>query len=240
MERDLPKKTDTPQEAFTFDLAAPLVAHIESKPGGVGLADAPGQMDLDQAYWLAGSASNEQLSAAQGVGDFNGDGADDLLITGSRYSYLILGPATITDQELAKDHATAVFDIAKLGHPAQRMSDLDGDGQTELIFVKPESSPNATPPIPPTYSFRVVDSGWLEDETKAESRLIDDLAPTFVIQGDAGKAHTEISVHGVEFDGDKYQDLLVIGAPGESLLEHCGVDSVRRGIAECHFTTAPL
>ena len=232
VERDLPKKTDTPQEAFTFDLAAPLVAHIESGPGGVGLADAPDQMDLDQAYWLAGSASNEQLSAAQDVGDFNGDGADDLLITGSRYSYLILGPATITDQELAKDHATAVFDIAKLGHPAQRMSDLDGDGQTELIFVKSESSPGAIPPIPPTYSFRVVHSDWLENKDDVQSRLIDELAPTLVIQGAAGNTHAEISVHGLDFDGDDFQDLLVTGASRKYRLEHRRVDRVGQDASE--------
>ena len=166
----------------------------------------------DQAYWLAGSASHEQLSAAQDVGDFNGDGGDDLLITGSQYSYLILGPTTIADQGFAKDHATAVFDISKLGLPAERMSDLDGDGKTELIFVKSESSPGAIPPIPPTYSFRVVHSEWLENKDDVQSRLIDELAPTLVIQGAAGELHAEISVHGLDFDGDDFQDLLVTGA----------------------------
>ncbi len=113
---------------------------------------------------------------------------------------------------MAKDHATAVFDISKLGQPAERMSDLDGDGQTELIFVKSESSPGAIPPIPPTYSFRVVHSEWLENKDDVQSRLIDELAPTLVIQGAAGNCTHEISVHGVDFDGDDCQDLLVTGA----------------------------
>ncbi len=201
VERELQESRSAGPEEFVFDLAAPLVAIIEPRTEGVRLTDEPTSIDLDEAFWLAGGATQELLSRAQDVGDFNGDGAADLLISGSDYSYLILGPVMITDQGLAADYATLVFDLAALGTPAKRMGDINGDGRADLIFTH-------------WYGSNWNNVHIVYGQEEPDGRVISSADTTISIQPLPSSKGTSIhlqtvSASALNFDGDGFDDLLV-------------------------------
>ena len=103
-------------------------------PSGVDLFNdvAP---DVRDAFAVEGSAENERLSQSLAVPDFNGDGADELLVLGDRSTYLLLGPVSLNDVEDVRDIADLIID-ADVGRPASRMGDVTGDGLADLVFVK--------------------------------------------------------------------------------------------------------
>ena len=124
---------DAEPEELSVQLAAPLMARREEFPMGLGLAADVHPLDLDKGPWLAGSMPEEMLAGVQNVGDYDGDGFDDLLVSGLPSagdevgtSYLFLGPLSDDEQNLAMNQATLVFN---LGQPANRMGNLMGTGK---------------------------------------------------------------------------------------------------------------
>jgi len=136
-----PPSTAEVPEAYRFEPATPSTG-LASSPTGLDWSSP--SSSLDEAFLLEGTAAGEALADTQGIGDFNGDGVGDLLITGAVNSYVLLGPATVADQAAVDRHAAAVIQGAVLGRPAQRQGDIDGDGVTDLVLVRHDAAAAST------------------------------------------------------------------------------------------------
>jgi len=119
------------RDDFVFELATPTVAPV----GGVDLGGDPDDITLDEAFLLAGVATDDRLARAQSIGDFNGDGVDDLLVAGETDSYVLLGPVVLSGRHDVSTRAAMIVDGDALGTPAERMGDINGDGLGDLVFV---------------------------------------------------------------------------------------------------------
>ena len=127
-------------EAYRYDLATPfLVQAIASVINGINLV-AANEQNLADAFSLEGANAAEGLSRVQQIGDFDGDGAPDFMISGNRNAYVFLGPLEVDGLHEALDRADFIFDRASLGRPAERVGDLNGDGYSDLAFLQPGAS----------------------------------------------------------------------------------------------------
>ncbi len=126
---------DPDSDLFRFEAAPPLL--ITPPPGrlGIDLQRTPDAF-IDQAAAFEGSLANEGLEAAQSIGDFNGDGRDDLLLSGQSFSYVILSSADLKEVVAVRDRAQFVVDHAALGRPAVQMGNINGDAFSDLIFQR--------------------------------------------------------------------------------------------------------
>lgn len=130
-------------EAYRFDLAAPFLNIIDPGRPGVDLNDPrldPGSANplpyAESINGLVGSQGSAGLSQSIPVGDFNGDGYEDLLVRGGAQSYLMLGPVDVTDLEWIEQRAEIIIDHEALGRPGDRFGDVNGDGFADLAFVQ--------------------------------------------------------------------------------------------------------
>src|SRR6187399_2325427 len=126
-------------ELFQWTIANPVApGFFYVPPPGVDLFNdnAP---DVRDAFALEGRTEGERLSQSLAMADFNGDGADELLVLGERATYLLFGPVSLNDIEDVGDIADLIID-ADVGRPASRMGDVTGDGLADLVFVKTTTS----------------------------------------------------------------------------------------------------
>ncbi len=218
---------DVEPNEFVFELGTALFAQSQPVPTGVNLSAEPSTMDpptmtLEEAFSLDGDFLGEMLSRAQNIGDFNDDGVDDLLLdTGPGLdSYVLLGPVNITEQGVVTAHATFRLDAASLGKPASSMGDLDGDGDTDLIMVRRNTSgpPPTSDDITIIYGqkdwdVRVLDDSLIGRQNPfTEELLASRLSMHFPISPNG------MQVHAMNFDGDRYADLVTIWPHGIQLL----------------------
>ncbi|MCL5097752.1 MAG: PA14 domain-containing protein, partial [Candidatus Omnitrophica bacterium] len=137
----VPGSTPSP-ERFVFDLATP--SYIEpgsSAAHGIDLSDTTvDSPSMRDAFMLEGDNALELLANALQVGDFDGDGNNDFLVTGQYQSYLLLGPVNINGQNDVSERAEIIFDTASLGRPAVRMGDVNGDGVSDLAFIRHDAT----------------------------------------------------------------------------------------------------
>ena len=75
-------------ELASATLALPSPRALDLNQGGT--------QSLSNAYSVNGSQATRQLGDPNRVGDFNGDGFDDFLLTDAVNHYLVLGPVTLT------------------------------------------------------------------------------------------------------------------------------------------------
>ncbi|MCW5626673.1 MAG: FG-GAP repeat protein, partial [Burkholderiales bacterium] len=87
------------------------------------------------AFALAGAEEGEALSGAVRLTDFNGDREADLLVTGDEGSYLLFGPVQLDAVADVAGEADVLID-ADVGRAADRMGDINGDGYTDLLFIR--------------------------------------------------------------------------------------------------------
>ncbi len=199
--------------------------------GGVGLAYGPvttdGTFTAVTDAVLYGSGSSDYLGRTIGVGDLDGDGADELLLAayeGARYLgevHLVYGSTTrrsgVTEAAAASDTATLLGTTPGdyLGTDVAAGGDLDGDGLEEMVL----GAAGVT--------------GWLDREGAAYLYY----GSTTRLAGDATATSTAdaafegfAAVHRVgwdlafvdDMDGDGLDELL-IGAYGETAsVEHDG------------------
>ncbi len=160
-----------------------------------------------QAGGLSGSTAGEQLSAAIDIGDFNGDGYDDFMLTdepapgyvGPVMSYILYGPvnlSTVTDVTARADLVVidryqgmaAPASAPAMGMPASKMGDVTGDGLSDLVFVDDEVSSSGIN----GFTVRVVTAGYGLGSTLP--RLLNSLIGS---SSEALKTFTSASTSGV-------------------------------------------
>ncbi|MFN0040815.1 MAG: LamG-like jellyroll fold domain-containing protein, partial [Burkholderiales bacterium] len=120
---------------FVLPLATPVApGQTQTPPPGVDLANQSTPRVRD-AFVLEGASLNEKLSRSVSVPDFNGDGFNELLISGDKASYLFFGPVEIASIADVESEADLIID-ATIGRPASRMGDVTGDGLADLVFLR--------------------------------------------------------------------------------------------------------
>lgn len=123
-------------ETYVYDLAAPFLNLPSTARPGVTLAAGTSANFDDKAFGLDGSSPGERLSNFTEVGDFNGDGQTDFLVSGTTSSYLLFGPVDLNDFASVAPQSEIIIDQSALGQPAERFGDINGDGRADLVFLK--------------------------------------------------------------------------------------------------------
>jgi ELWxxDGT repeat protein len=136
--RELPK-------VFRFPLAFPNYDVTDSTSyTGIDIGDIVTGINLSDAIAFEGDRVGMELSMAQQLGDFDGDGHADTLLQGPDYAFLLLGAVQTLGLQQASVFADYLFDLDTLGRPAERMGDLNADGLTDLVFFRHDDSTNST------------------------------------------------------------------------------------------------
>jgi glycosylphosphatidylinositol phospholipase D len=169
------------------------------------------------------------LRGVAGLGDVNGDGLDDMVVSyrqavggTARGAYLVFGAAGRFDEddefeldpcfddddpscEDGDDTVTRIEGLDEdIGETPCPAGDLDGDGFDELVLAAPQVADGRG------YVYVVYGhpGAWAEGQTP------DFLLPGFAIEGTAGGQFVGAACAGpLDYDGDGFDDL-VLGAPG--------------------------
>ncbi|MFC1858044.1 proprotein convertase P-domain-containing protein [Thermodesulfobacteriota bacterium] len=132
-------------KVYVYELATPyLGTGSTAGHSGVDISDTVVSKSLHDAFALEGNATDEGLAYAQTIGDFDGDGIDDILVSGTEQSYIFLGPVDINGLNLVSTSADFIIDVDTLGSPARRMGDIDADGRSDLAFIRHDDARNKT------------------------------------------------------------------------------------------------
>jgi len=158
----------------------------------------------DVAHRIAGVGNTGEILL--GVGDTDGDGLDDLLMTASNggtggLGWLLLGPATATTVTDAEATLETTSSGAGLGTSAAALGDIDGDGYADVGLGAPDLSASG---VSSGGAFLVL--GPVSGPT-----VVDDLPHRVQGVGTRDAAGTALTAG--DLDGDGWLDL-AIGAPG--------------------------
>ena len=193
---------EDPSEPFSFQLATPQFHVSFSRVTGLDLSSGTeGPFpDISNAFVSEGVRSSAGLSAAQVIGDVNGDGLQDVMVSDSEISYLLFGPVHLDTVHDIRDLANVVIDQRVFGRPANRLGDINGDGQTDLVFIRQDDQTNKT-------TVSIVFG-------RATPDLARDLAVDQIDLRIELNTNTQIgsgaSVQVIQWDGDRYHDVVVI------------------------------
>jgi hypothetical protein len=192
-------------QPFRFEMATPLVTNggSDAAQAGISLLDISPQ--AGDAFAFEGSASNELLSLSQPIGDINGDGADDLMLAGAEYAYILLGPVDLSGIENVAEAAAFSIDLSDLGQPAVRMGDVDGDGFSDLMFARSEGAQTIITVINGRGGLqwpRLLDNDSLGTLPAKNLYTITINSPAF--------GNADASLHALNWDGDGKADILVV------------------------------
>jgi Leucine-rich repeat (LRR) protein len=199
-----------PSEDFQLPLADPSSGPPAANPPGLNLATGGSSPDINDAFEIHGSQSGEHLSAPRSAGDLNGDGIDDLVVDGDLHSYVIFGPADINGRIDVLSRANIILDHSAFLYAAQRMGDVNGDGVTDLIFVK--SQANATDPTLYDLSVNIIFGGsnLPHRPTLAATNRAVVFDSGFRFDGTTTPDLRQFTVSAVKFNDDKYADILIV------------------------------
>ena len=122
-------------ELFQYQLATPKAPGVGPRHiPGINIATDANPL-LRDSFGLSGESEDEALSGAVTLVDFNGDEERDLLVHGNLGSYVLLGPVDLNGVTDIGEEADILIS-ADVGRPADRMGDVNGDGLTDLVFVR--------------------------------------------------------------------------------------------------------
>ncbi|HEY7116497.1 MAG TPA: SdrD B-like domain-containing protein [Tepidisphaeraceae bacterium] len=198
-----------PPEGFQFPLADPSAGPPPADPPGLNLATSGPNPDVGDAVEVHGSQVGEHLSSARSAGDLNGDGVDDLIVEGTKHSYIIFGPAKISGRLDVASRANIIFDRST--DPitlAQSMGDINGDGINDLIIVRTSQRVDTLYDLSigvffggPTLPHRPTLANADVKVTFANGFNFDGLTAPF--------NNRTFTVSALNFNGDKFEDLLI-------------------------------
>jgi len=128
-------------QPFVFPLAIDRLTDAPlARIPGVDLWQDSGRPDaLTDSFRLEGAETVAGLASAESIGDFNGDGANDLLLQASTTSYILFGPVDLSQTRPVIDWADVILDTAALGKVMAHPGDVNGDGFADLAFVRPDT-----------------------------------------------------------------------------------------------------
>ena len=170
---------------------------------------------VDQAE-LGVNELGDRFGAALCVGDYDGDGRDDLAVgapgeapgsderSGVVYVFRGVMSGLAPDRVLTQDSMGANEDDDRFG-AALASGDFDGDGRDDLAVGAPGEAPSSDPKSGGVFVFRGSDEGLVAQQFLGQERLgVNEAGDDF------GRA-----LSSGDYDGDGLADLAV-GAPGES------------------------
>ena len=217
--------SELPAELFEFDLATPNFIPPTSSGGtGINLND-PDNINIRDAFALEGADAEDQLSKSQIVGDFDGDGNQDLLVYGAEKSYVFLGPINISGLDEVTDKAQFIVDTSSLGLPAQKMGDINADGKADLVFYRHLSTNETLITIvyggrvlPRELSFPILDTRFsrvirIQDSEIAPSGFTVEVGPTSGQRNSVtGRLHHDVVVFSGQSNADKVYGYIFHGS----------------------------
>ncbi|MEQ9380101.1 MAG: PKD domain-containing protein [Pirellulales bacterium] len=192
-------------DLFQFDLATPLLPGAQDTISGVDLQDSPHTSPtIDNAYGLTGTDHDERLSEAIAIGDLNGDHFEDFIVSGTTTSYVLLGPVDLDDVSNIENRADLIVNRDEVGVPAVTMGDIDGDGLTDLVFIKQAGN---------VFTFNTFLGANVlpRNLNSTASPRIEGLTDTGI--------GVNATAHFLDWDGDGQDELLLVGGSGAKIFD---------------------
>ncbi|MEX0641054.1 MAG: hypothetical protein WD468_00055, partial [Pirellulales bacterium] len=201
--------TTQPVGQFRFALATPSITATTGTPSGTNLGGLGGTATLNDTFRLHGAAAEDALSRLQRIGDFNDDGIDDFILESEEESYVLFGPVEVTGTHDIESRAALVLSSRSIGQPAERMGDINGDGVADIVMVRANE-------IGSNYVVSILYGGvdlypGFDEETRV--LYVDHVDVSFTIGGSSFGG--DLTVHALNFNGDKFDDLLTIWSQSE-------------------------
>ncbi|MCX6951788.1 MAG: alkaline phosphatase family protein, partial [Verrucomicrobia bacterium] len=125
-----------PHLDYNLQRLGPDDPRLADDAGVTGVDLAAGDTDIRDAYRLTGQAANSRLSASMLLGDFNGDGYDDVVVSGRDFATILLGPVDLDGVEPAGQRGGVVIDLAGGWYLAESGGDINADGLADLVLAR--------------------------------------------------------------------------------------------------------
>jgi Ca2+-binding RTX toxin-like protein len=204
--------TNLPPQDFQYPLSNPSSGPDAANPPGINLSTSSSTPNVADAFNIQGTTAHETLSTPRSAGDLNGDGIDDLIIDGSIHSYIVFGPVDIHSELDITARASIVINHSDKLTFAQRMGDVNGDTVDDLILV------NCFQPSLTSNNF-IVNVGVYfggttlpRNPTIAGADRIITFQNGFNFNFSGDPANYRFIVDALNFNGDKYADVLLVAA----------------------------
>ncbi len=203
-------------QPFRFRPGTPLPTSTDDPRLGIDVLDATTDLttDLDEAFAYEGSDSGEGLSGVVGLGDISGDGASDFMLVGESRAYVLFGPVDLTAVENVSEAAEFVVNLDELGRPAERVGDFDGDGFSDLLFVRTDPHQHTAiitvvagrpdwPRLLDLTSLEALNEAAGDNESGRHIHTVQVVSTAFA---------ADAEVHALDWNGDDVQDVILVAA----------------------------
>lgn len=209
-------------EAFRHNLALPFQAEFAIEEGANVDDEFESSNAFEQAaYALEGDFTNQRLSGWIPAGDFNGDSHPDFIVSGNLRSYILLGPVDLPGVSNIEQSASYVIDHGDLGRPGMSHGDINGDGVSDLTFIRRVQEgtfdSRGVPTgdyLPPetivtiVFGFTTPPDG-IEWDRDLVSNLTSRNSRTFTLRERDLSVASPPSVSVLNYDGDQFDDVFV-------------------------------
>ncbi|MCA9062604.1 MAG: proprotein convertase P-domain-containing protein, partial [Planctomycetaceae bacterium] len=204
-------------EFYSYDLVAPFFARPVTARSGVDLnATVVGDLTND-ASGFSGTDEESHLSSLRLIGDFNGDGLKDFMISGETRSYLLPGPVDPDGLDRVDLAAAIIVDHATFGRPAVSFGDVNNDGFADLAFLRADGSDHVITVVfgGTTMLVNGTPTEWVRDWNSAFVNTVVNVAGdssfrTIRLRNSLLSPSAEINLHLLDITGDHFADIVAV------------------------------